>query len=108
MCLHCKGLHISLVCVNIPMVELLLSWLGLFHLSSIINDLLPVVMPCVNLELLTQTRVLMGEPKTFSNPQAQVLPSHDTKYQQGRLLINSRYLEMFQFGIFEYTYGTNH
>lgn len=63
MCLHCKGLHISLVCVNIPIVELLLSWLGLFHLSSIINDLLPVVMPCVNLELLTQNRVLMGEQK---------------------------------------------
>lgn len=52
MCLHCKGLHISLVCVNIPIVELLLSWLSWFHLSSIINDLLPVVLSCVNLELL--------------------------------------------------------
>lgn len=33
------------VCVNIPIVELLLSWLSLFYLSRIINNLLPVSMP---------------------------------------------------------------
>lgn len=30
---------------------MLLSWLSLFHLSNIINDLLPVIMSHVNLEL---------------------------------------------------------
>lgn len=44
MCLQCKMVAqiLKLWCdsVNIPIVELLLSWLSFFHLSSIINDLL--------------------------------------------------------------------
>lgn len=64
MCLHCKGLHISLVwsdSVNIPIVELLLSWLSLFHLSSKINDLLPVMRTCVNLERQSHNRASIGD-----------------------------------------------
>lgn len=41
-CVYIVKGYIYPVCVNIPIVELLLSWLGLFYLSSIINDLLPV------------------------------------------------------------------
>lgn len=79
MCLHCKGLHVSLVCVNIPIVELLLSWLSLFHLSSIINDLLPTAVSCVNSE--HNTGVCL-QSKTFSKP-AQKLQLRRTKTNSG-------------------------
>lgn len=88
MCLHCKGLHISLVCVNIPIVELLLSWLGLFHLSSIINDLFPYCHVAL-ISSFKRGTWFWWESKTLLEP-VQVLTSHDRKDHQGRLLNKPR------------------